>query len=666
MTDPASNQAPAIPLDSATSAARAVRALVAAGIVDVVVAPGSRSAPLAYALAEAEAAGRVRLHVRIDERSGAFTALGLALGARRPAAVVTTSGTAVGELLPAVMEANHAAVPLVVVSADRPAELRGTGANQTTVQPDLFGVHVRAGVDIPAGEDPERLVEETLRIAVGVPVQGVPSRPPGPVHLNLAFRDPLVPEGPAGRESSAHSSDPERSSDRQHPQGPEDPGDPERPGDPEGLERPEGPGDRERLERPQGPDDPEHLGDPEGDAHTARPGDAPAAPAPSGAETGGVAGYAGTVGTAGTAGVTATSGTSRTTATSGTSLSTEGSRTVVVAGHGAGELAAVFAAHLGLPLLAEPSSNSRFGSSGIAPYRLLLEHLGPAITRVVIFGRPTLSRPVTALLARSDVEHALYLPEPVAWFEDGRRPERIIDSLAELLAFAGHGEDGWLRSWREAGTAAEAAIQSLLAAEGHLTGLHVADAVWEHSDGNLVLGSSNPIRDVDLVASTDWHPLEVFANRGLAGIDGTISTATGVALAAGIPTRALMGDVTFLHDVGGLFLGSGEAQPDLQIVVLNDGGGGIFGLLEHGTETTTARYGAAVERLFGTPHTVDLAAFAAAHGLPFERVTTLDALDTAMERPILGRSIVEVRADRTTLRDLHARIRQAVADTLPR
>lgn len=482
-------------------------------------------------------------------------------------------------------------------------------------------------------------MEETLRIAVGVPVQGVPSRPPGPVHLNLAFRDPLVPEGAAGPEGPAHSSDPER------------------PGDPEGLERPVGQGDPERLERPQGPDDPEHLGDPEGVGRTAGSGDAPAAPAPSGAETGGVAGYAGTVGTAGTAGVTATSGTSRRTGAAGPSS---------WPGTGPHELAAVFAAHLGLPLLAEPSSDARFGSSGIAPYRLLLEHLGPAITRVVIFGRPTLSRPVTALLARSDVEHALYLPEPVAWFEDGRRPERIIDSLAELLAFAGHGEDGWLRSWREAGAAAEAAIQSLLAAEGHLTGLHVADAVWEHTDGNLVLGSSNPIRDVDLVASTHWHPLEVFANRGLAGIDGTISTATGVALAAGIPTRALMGDVTFLHDVGGLFLGSGEAQPDLQIVVLNDGGGGIFGLLEHGAETTTARYGAAVERLFGTPHTVDLAAFAAAHGLPFERVTTLDALDTAMERPIAGRSIVEVRADRTTLRDLHARIRQAVADTLPR
>ncbi len=609
VTRPATGPAaPPAPLDSATSAARAVRALVTAGVVDVVVAPGSRSAPLAYALAEAEAAGQVRLHVRIDERSGAFTALGLALGARRPAAVVTTSGTAVGELLPAVMEANHAAVPLVVVSADRPAELRGTGANQTTVQPHLFGVHVRAGVDIPAGEDPVRLVGEALRAAVGVPEQGVPSQAPGPVHLNLAFRDPLVPDGPAR------------------------------------------------------------------DLHTAPRPDASALPVRrNGAETAGTAGapeaagtrpgVAGAAGAAGMADVTGTAGTART--TTGTSR-TDGSRTVVVAGHGAGELAAVFAAHLGLPLLAEPSSNARFGSSGIAPYRLLLEHLGPAITRVVTFGRPTLSRPVTALLARPDVEHALYLPEPVAWFEDGRRPESIIDTLSELLAFAGHGEDGWLRSWREAGAAAEAAIQSLLAAEDHLTGLHVADAVWEHTDGNLVLGSSNPIRDVDLVAATDWHPLEVFANRGLAGIDGTISTATGIALARGIPTRALMGDVTFLHDVGGLLLGSGEALPDLQIVVLNDGGGGIFGLLEHGAETTTERYGAAVERLFGTPHTVDLAALAAAHGVAFERVTTLDALDTAMERPITGRSIVEVRADRTTLRDLHARIRRVVADTIDR
>ncbi|WP_181033654.1 2-succinyl-5-enolpyruvyl-6-hydroxy-3-cyclohexene-1-carboxylic-acid synthase [Arthrobacter sp. SX1312] len=568
----------ATPLDSATSAARAVRALVAGGVRDVVVAPGSRSAPLAYALSAAEDAGLVRLHVRIDERSGAFTALGLALGAQRPAAVVTTSGTAVGELLPAVMEANHAAVPLVVVSADRPGELRGTGANQTTVQPGLFGVHVRAGVDVGAGEDPTGAIGDALRAAVGRPADGPAARPPGPVHLNLAFRDPLVPGD--------------------HPEEPAP--------DVRSDVAPVTAGTVAREEPQEEPRE----------------------------ETGPVA------------------------------PQRPGSRTVVVAGHGAGELAAVFAAHLDLPLLAEPSSNARFGSSAVAPYRLLLEHLGPAITRVVVFGRPTLSRPVTALLARADVGHALYLPVPAAWFEEGRRPERIIDSLPELLAFAGRGEEGWLRSWREAGAAAEARLQSLLADERSMTGLHVADAVWEHTDGNLVLGSSNPIRDVDLVAATDWHPLEVFANRGLAGIDGTISTATGVALAAGIPTRALLGDLTFLHDVGGLLLGSGEPQPDLQLVVLNDGGGGIFGLLEHGAPRTTARYGPAVERLFGTPHTVDLAALAAAYGLRYERATTLQELDTAMERPIRGRSILEVRAERSTLRDLHARVRLAVASAV--
>ncbi|TYD00129.1 2-succinyl-5-enolpyruvyl-6-hydroxy-3-cyclohexene-1-carboxylic-acid synthase [Arthrobacter echini] len=587
---------PDAPLDAATAAARAVAALIAGGVTDVVVAPGSRSAPLAYALADAEAAGRVRLHVRIDERSGCFTALGLALGAGRPAAVVTTSGTAVGELLPAVMEANHAAVPLVVVSADRPAELRGTGANQTTVQPQLFGVHVRTEFDVAAGDDPTGPVTAALRAARGGDAEDTPR---GPVHLNLAFRDPLVPDGRAA----------------------------------------------------PGPDTATDTA----------------------TDTDSVSG----TGIA-TVDVTASLAASAVRVTTGTTLADaavsaaarqrplpqarDDARTVVVAGHDAGEVAAAFAAHLELPLLAEPSSNARSGSSAVVAYRLLLEQLGPSITRVVVFGRPTLSRPVAALLARSDVEHALYLPGPAAWFEEGRRPERIIEDLSELLLFAGRGADGWLRTWQEAGGRAQAAIRAVLDGEEALTGLHVAEAVWVGTSGNLVLGSSNPIRDVDLMAATDRHPLRVFANRGLAGIDGTISTATGIALATRAPTRVLLGDLTFLHDVGGLLIGTGEVQPELQLVVLNDGGGGIFGLLEHGAESTADRYGAAVERLFGTPHAVDLAALAAAHGLAYEGATTYGELVAALERPILGRSVLEVRTQRSTLRDLHARIRRAVLD----
>ncbi len=552
-------------LTSMEAARSAVSALLSRGVTDVVVSPGSRSAPLAYALAEAEGDGVVRLHVRIDERDAGFTALGLALGSGRPAAVVTTSGTAVGELLPAVMEANHAAVPLVVVSADRPEELRGTGANQTTVQPDLYGEHVRFAVDIAAGDDPVRAVSAAISAATGL----LDDIPAGPVQLNLAFRDPLVPDAPepyVGTQHVLESRPPARPV--------------------------------ELLDR--GP----------------------------------------------------------------TLLNAEKTaRTVVVAGHGAGETASVFAHRLGLPLLAEPTSNARFGPNAIASYRLLLEHLGAGIERVVVFGRPTLSRPVAALLARTDVERALYLPGPASWFDPGRRTELIINNLNDLLDFAGPGLPTWLEQWQTADEAANAAIRALMATEPP-NGLSVADIVWEQTDGNLVLGSSNPIRDVDLIASTGWHPLDVYANRGLAGIDGTVSTATGIALAAGIPTRLLAGDLTFLHDVGGLLLGPGELVPDLQVVVLNDGGGGIFTTLEHGN--LPAPYAETVERLFGTPHTADIAAICRGYGVHYTLVGSVEELDDVLSQPIKGRSVVEIRTRRDALRDLHAGVRSAVAAVVAR
>ena len=174
-------------------ARKLVTTLQAAGVRDVVICPGSRSAPLAYALAEAEAAGTLRLHVRIDERVAGFTALGLSLAGGAPVPVVTTSGTAVGELLPAVMEANHVGAQLLVLSADRPTELHGTGANQATNQVDLFGVHVRASVDIEAGSDPAVPVAKALKAA-----RGSATAAPGPVQINVAFRDPLVPSDEDG------------------------------------------------------------------------------------------------------------------------------------------------------------------------------------------------------------------------------------------------------------------------------------------------------------------------------------------------------------------------------------------------------------------------------------------------------------------------------------
>lgn len=555
--------------DSLTSigAARiAVTALLDGGVRHVVVAPGSRSAPMAYALAEAEASGRVRLHVRIDERDAGFTALGLALSTQAPVAVVTTSGTAVGNLLPAVMEANHSAVPVVAISADRPEELHGTGANQTTTQLDLFGDHVRFAVDVPAGDHPQKAVATALYAATGA----LEDTPPGPVQVNLAFRDPLVPaDGDALPTAGGHGV-------FHYDAGPQ------------ALVLPEA--SRELAER----------------------------------------------------------------------------RTVVLAGHDAGPVAEAFARAHGLPLLAEPSSNARFGPNAVGPYRVLLEHFGPQsaspIERVVLFGRATLSRPVAALLARESVETAIYQPVPVAWYEAGRRREVPIETLPELAEFAGRGSTEWLDSWLLAGAAAQHGLDGVLAGETLASGPSVGATVWEHSRGQLVLGSSNGIRDVDLAGQPHAEPVaSVYANRGLAGIDGTIATATGIALGSGRETTVLLGDVTFLHDAGGLLLGHGEPVPDLRIVVLNDSGGAIFSLLEHGAVEDSGAYGTAVERLFGTPHSVDIAALAAAYGVGHQAVSTTAELASALKAPLKGRTIVEVRVDRTGLRALHARIKEAIS-----
>ncbi|MEO5319333.1 2-succinyl-5-enolpyruvyl-6-hydroxy-3-cyclohexene-1-carboxylic-acid synthase [Arthrobacter sp. CC3] len=572
-TDPEATGTPAESsagtLTAVESARIAVKTLLDGGVRYVVVSPGSRSAPMAYALAEADAAGRVELLVRIDERSAGFTGLGLALSTGAPVAVLTTSGTAVGNLMPAVMEANHAAVPLVVLSADRPDELRGTGANQTTDQLDLFGEHVRFAVDVPAGTDPQRAVETALSAATGA----FEDTPPGPVQLNLAFRDPLVPA--AG----------------------------------DHLPEAAGPG---IWQIGRGPE-PLTL-----------------TPAPAGLEE---------------------------------------RRTVVLAGHDAGPVAEAFARAHGLPLLAEPSSNSRFGPNAVGPYRLLLEHFGPdsaqPIERVVLFGRPTLSRPVAQLLARADVPSALYQPVPVAWYEPGRRTELPLDNLSDLADFSGRGSAAWLDAWLLAGAAAQHALDQVLSGETAASGPSVGALVWQHARGQLMLGSSNGIRDVDLAGQPTPGPqATVFANRGLAGIDGTISTATGIAWGGRQETTLLVGDVTFLHDAGGLLLGFAENDPLLRIVVLNDEGGAIFNLLEHGAVQESGTYGNAVERLFGTPHSVNIAALAAAYGVEHCSVSTTAALAEALSAPRQGRSIIEVRTDRQGLRELHGRIKAAVGDAV--
>ncbi len=529
------------PVNPSTRLARElVEEIVAAGTTDVVLSPGSRNAPLGFAVWEADRAGALRLHTRIDERSAGFLALGLGK-AGRPTAVVCTSGTAVANLHPAVLEAAHAGVPLTLLTADRPARLRGTGAAQTTDQVGIFGAAARC-FDVAAGDD-----RTDLRKALGAPDR--------PIHINVQLELPLVPDG--------------RWESRAEPALP-----------------------RRRMIWPTVEPEPIDLGP----------------------------------------------------------------RTVVVAGDDAGPAVRRLAEQAGWPLLAEPSSGARTGEHAIRAYRLLLgTALGAEIQRVVVGGHPTLSRPVTRLLERPDVE-VVALPAPGIWRE---RPFPVRRH-AEALAPRGTADRHWLARWQQADRDLSRRIGRLLAQEGELTAYQVAATVSDAvpPGGLLFVGASSPIRDLDLLARP--HPVGehrmYLSNRGLAGIDGTVSAAIGAALGRPQSTRsfALLGDVTFLHDAGGLVLGPDEPRPDLTLIVVNDDGGSIFTVLEQGDPA----YAESFDRVFGTPHGVDLAALCAATRTPHWRVESRAELEQALASPNGGIEVVEVRVRRDNRRELDARIRE--------
>ncbi|MDY6051079.1 MAG: 2-succinyl-5-enolpyruvyl-6-hydroxy-3-cyclohexene-1-carboxylic-acid synthase [Rothia sp. (in: high G+C Gram-positive bacteria)] len=561
------------PSTSFVTAISVLDTLVRAGMRHVLIAPGSRSAPLAYALAALDQAGVLEAHVRIDERSAAFTALGIAKASGQPVGLVTTSGTAVGECLPALMEAYHAGVPLALLSADRPARLQGTGANQTTDQQTIAPAHTRASCTLenysadPADPQSAQL-NAVLAALTGHSAEnwGVRSATPmGPAQINLAFDTPLTPS----------------------------------PLDQQILER----WARSLAENPPAP-------------ATALPPADPTA-----------------------ASWLETPPASRDTRRTGRSATA--CRTVVVAGDGAGPIAQAFAQEQGLPLLAEPSSNARFSPLAVPAYRQVLAGpLGKQIERVAIFGHPTLSRPVATLLANPAVERALYLPAPAPWYEPGALDIPRIESLTALADFAGTGQgakteggEDWALSWCETGQelahqlaqvvsdyrAGVSTAADRLGAESadRTAGYALADTTWRtclEDDAVLVLGSSNLIRDLDLIAPPLAASPLVFANRGLAGIDGTIATASGISLALNRPVRLLMGDLTFLHDSGSLNIGPTERKPDLEVLVYDDRGGGIFSTLEHGQLAQQQKFAPAIRRFFTTPHTAQLEELAAAWG----------------------------------------------------
>ncbi|ASD23790.1 2-succinyl-5-enolpyruvyl-6-hydroxy-3-cyclohexene-1-carboxylic-acid synthase [Cryobacterium sp. LW097] len=543
---------------------------VSLGVRDIVLSPGSRSQALALAATEFERLGLLRLHVRIDERGAGFLALGLAIESGRPALVVCTSGTAVANLHPAVLEAHHSVVPMILLTADRPAELRGIRSNQTTVQPGIFAEAVRLCEDVAApdgtvGESGTALALARLAYATAL---GTQTNNPGPVQLNLAFREPLSAAVELEAVAAAASL----------------------PGRPDAA----------------APADPPH----------------PLPPGP---------------------------------------------RTVVVAGAGAGPAAEELARLAGWPLIAEVSSGARFGPNLVVAYRELLgdADFGGQVQRVIVFGHPTLSREIPALVLREAVQTIVVAPAGLEWYNPGHRVARFARAVAatdEAIAVAGTREArAWVGRWVMASRSILAEDTELDAPAFNTHGLSkaefaamkapvtramLADAVWRASwpHDRLVLGASRLIRELD--SRVAGKKIPVHANRGLAGIDGTIATALGIALASQAgpqplstgTTRLLVGDVTLLHDAGSLLIAPGEVRPRLQVIVGNDGGGTIF----DGLEVATTAAPSAIDRVLFTPQQVNLEALATAYGWDYARAATRSTLESALTAPVACPTLLEV------------------------
>ena len=621
---------PAGPESPATLLARAVVAsLVEAGVKRVVISPGSRNAPLTYALADAAQAGYLQLRVVVDERSAAFVALGasrsdwLHEGLARPAVAVMTSGSAVANAHPAVVEADAAGVPLIILSADRPHALVNTGASQTTVQTGIFGAATRYQADL--GDTSEMgAVANQVRRAVAA-ASGRLTLDPGPVHLNVRLAPPLAPAAPwqvPHLEPKTHWL---------------------------------------RARKPLA----EQLNEVTVSQVGCRLG---LDPARRGVIVVGdnddaqLAHYAAALAHAW-----------------GWPLLAEPTSLVRTDANAVAAYSALLA-----------GGDGSAGGDGA--------QLSQEIEQLLVVGHPTLTRPISALLARADI-YQVVLTSRARWSDVSGQAayvttlEQALSSLntqgggagagaglggsvggeagadadaggdasasADAGAGVGVGKNApsplWLQRWLQAGQQQLNATSVTKAAQMALTTWQ-ATSQYEshsqstaiHSDGlessvTLMAASSMTIRYLDarLPAGKQLKkmPGPVVANRGLAGIDGTISTAVGLAWASGQPVRVIIGDLAAAHDLTGLVKSVTETEVDLQVIVLDDHGGKIFSGLEYGASELSNYF----PRFFTTAQQVDFAQAAAAFGAHVSVIDDVDGLQSLLSKAIEGRSLVHVK-----------------------
>jgi 2-succinyl-5-enolpyruvyl-6-hydroxy-3-cyclohexene-1-carboxylate synthase len=491
-----------------------VRQIIEAGVKDVVISPGSRNAPLSIAFHQASTKGLINLHVRIDERTAAFFALGIAKASGRPVPIVCTSGTAVANYHPAVLEASHTNLPLLVLTADRPASLRKTGANQTTEQARIFGKAVRYFADVSGSVYPMELPFNSLQS--------------GPVHLNIQFEEPLV-----GDKSDNWLND-----------------------------------------------------------------------------------------------LTITAPKVFDRKTPGT-FYTKSTRGVLVISHDRGGLSAEsvqrFAEELGWPVIAEDPltfKNAISHASVFLTSKTIADDLVP--DTVVIIGRTTLSRSINAFIKTARKE--IVIDSRMATVDSDRMADQKFIQLPVVEVQPADAE--YAEKWKKYSLRAQKMVADISTWSEALVAREIAAGVT--SGTSLFISSSRPIRDLEGFAVAR-DGVETFANRGLAGIDGNISTALGIA-SQRKETIAVLGDLGFLHDLTGLIH---KEKINLKIFVINNDGGGIF-------STLSQRGVDGFEDVFGTPHGLDPAAIATSMGISAKTINSQAQLITELSEPVKGMSVVVV------------------------